>query len=88
MEDLILVTKCGAFEQLEHEAAHRRGVEGAAIAVLIHVLLEILFAVLEDKDELCFGVNNVVEADNVDVLEFLHKGNLANSGGGRALFGI
>jgi hypothetical protein len=88
MENLVLVTKRGAFEQLEHEAAHCGGVESTPIAVLIHVLLEVLFAILKDKDELCFCVDHVVESDDVDVLQFFHEGDLANSSGGRALFSV
>lgn len=43
--------------------------EGATISVRVHVALEVLLAVLENEDELGLGVNDVVEADNVDVLE-------------------
>lgn len=47
------------------------GVEGkgAAISVRVHVALQVLFAVFEDEDQLGLGVDDIVEADNVDVLE-------------------
>lgn len=88
MENLIFVAKRGAFEQLEHEAAHCGGVEGASIAVLIHVLFEVLLAVLKNQDQLRFRMYHVVKADDVDVLQFFHEGNLAYSCRGCALLGV
>jgi hypothetical protein len=35
-----------------------------------------------------FGVDDIVEADDVVVLEFFHKGYFADGGGWRAFFGI
>lgn len=46
-------------------------VEGKSttISVRVHVPFQVLLAVLEDEDELRLGVDDVVEADNVDVLQ-------------------
>lgn len=71
-----------ALEELVHETSHGHRVKRSAIAVLVHILLEILITILEDKDKLCLRVYNIVEADDVDMLEFLHEGNLTDGGGG------
>lgn len=88
MQDTVLVAEGSASQELKHEAADGHRVECATVAVYIHVLLEITFAVLEDEDELCFGVNDIVEADDVDVLELLHERDLADGGRRGPLLGI
>lgn|SRR5258707_13067457 len=67
-----------AHEKLVHEAPDCIRIKGTAVAMRIHVFLEVPFTVLEDKDELCFRVYDVVQTHDVDVLELLHEGNLAN----------
>lgn len=57
-------------QQLVREVLDGVEREGATISVRVHVALEVLLAVLEDEDQLGLGVDDVVEADNVDVLEF------------------
>ena len=47
-----------------------------------------MFAVLEYEDELGLGVDDIVEADNVDVLEFFHERYLADRGRRGAFFGV
>jgi hypothetical protein len=76
------MTKRCALEELVHETSHGHRVKRSAIAVLVHILLKVLIAVLEDKDKLCLRVYDIVEADDVDVLEFLHERNLTDGGGG------
>jgi len=88
MEDLILVTEGSAFEKLVHEASDCIGIKRASVPMLIHILFEVLFAVLEYEDQLCFGMDNVVETDDVDVLELLHKGDLADRSGWCPFFSI
>lgn len=75
-------------EELVHEAPNGVGVEGTTIAVCVHILLEITLAVLEDKDEFGFRVNDVIKTDNVDVLELFHEGDLTNCSGRGALLSI
>ena len=88
MEDAVFVAKGGALEELIHEAADGVGIQSAAVAVLVHVFLEILLAILEDEDEFCFCVDDIVKSDDVDVLELLHEGDLADGGRGRALLRV
>jgi hypothetical protein len=52
--------------------------------VSVHVLFQILFTKLKDENELDFGVDDIMEADDVDVLELLHEGDLSDGGRGRA----
>lgn len=54
----------------------------------VHVSFQILVHVIEDKHEFVFGVDDIVEADYVLVLQFLHEGDLADCGGGGAFFGV
>lgn len=88
VKDPVLVAEGGALEKLIHEAPDCDGVEGAAIAVNIHVLLEVPFAKLEDEHELRLGVYHVVESDDVDMLQLLHERDLADGGGRRSFLCI
>lgn len=74
MQHLIFVAECGPFEKLIHKATNGFRIEGATIPMLIHVFLEVLFAKLKDKNELCLAVDDVVEADNIGVFKLLHQG--------------
>jgi hypothetical protein len=78
MEYLIFMTERGAFQKLVHETANGHWIEGASVAVLVHVLFQILFAILKDKDQFRLGMDNVVEANDVNVLELLHERDLTN----------
>ena len=88
VEDPVFVAERGAFQELVHEAADGVGVECATIAMCIHVLLKIALAVFENEDKLGLGVYDIVEPDDVDVLELLHEGDLADGGRWRAFFRI
>lgn len=81
MQDTVLVTERSTLQELVHEASNRRGVESAAVAVLIHILFKILVTVLEYKNEFCLRVYNVVKAHDVDVLQFLHERDLPDGSG-------
>lgn len=74
------MTEGSALEELVHETPNGDGIERPAIAVLIHVLFEILIAIFEDEDQLCFAVNNIMEADDVDVFELLHERDFSDRG--------
>lgn len=54
----------------------------------IHVLLQIPLTVLEDKYQFCFGVDDIVEAHDVDVLELFHERDLTDGGRWGAFLGI
>ena len=56
----VLVAECCTLEELVHETPNRDGIESATLAMDIHVLFEIAFTVLEDKDEFCLGMYHVV----------------------------
>jgi hypothetical protein len=84
----ILVAEGCTHEELVHEAPNGVGVEGTTITVGVHILLEIALAVLEDENEFGFRVDDIIKTDNVDVLELLHEGDLANCSGRGALLSI
>lgn len=88
MQDLVFVAESSPFQQLKHEATNSIWVESAAISMLVHVFLEILLAVFENKDELCFCVNYVVQSHNVDMLKFLHERDFANGSRWCSFLGI
>ena len=74
----VLVAERGTLQELVHEAPDSHRVESPAIAVNIHVLLQIPLAVLKDEDKLGLGVNDIIEADDIDVLKLLHERDLAD----------
>lgn len=80
VQNPVLVTERSTLEKLVHETPNGDGIEGATLAVDIHVLLEVAFTVLKYEDELCLGVNDVVEADDIDMLELFHEGDLTDGG--------
>ena len=82
------MTEGGALQKLIHEAAHCRGIESAAFAMRIHILLEISVAVLEDQNQLGLGVDNIVESDNVDMFQLLHQRDFADRGRGGSFLGV
>ena len=88
MKNPVLVAERGTLQELVHEAPDSHRVESPAIAVNIHVLLQVPLAVLKDEDKLGLGVNDIIEADDIDVLKLLHERDLADGRGRRALFGI
>jgi hypothetical protein len=79
VENTIFVTERCSFQQLIHEAPNGHRVQSTALSMGVHVFLEISIAIFEDKNELCFGVDDVVKADDVNVFELLHQGNLPDS---------
>lgn len=88
MENSVLVAEGNTFAQLVHEAPHSGQVESAALPVGVHVALEILLTKFEDEDELRLGVDDIVEANDVGVTEFFHKGDFSDGSGGGALLRI
>jgi len=88
MENLILMAEGCALEQLEHEAAYGHLIQCAAVSVLIHVLLEILFTKFENENQFRLSVNDVVESNDVDMTQLLHERNFADGGGRGAFFCI
>ncbi len=73
---------------MEHETADCVGVEGATLAVFVHVLFQIHLAVFEDENEFSLCMNDIVKTDDVDVFELFHEGDFADGGGWSALLCI
>ena len=71
-----------------HETPDGHRIQCATITVSVHILFEISVTVFKDKDEFGLGMDNVVKADNVDMFEFLHEGDLSDRGGGCSFFCI
>jgi hypothetical protein len=82
------VAEGDAAKQLVHEGLDGDGIEHAALTPGVHVFLQVLVHEFKDQHELVFGVDDIVEADNVFVLEFLHKRNLTDGRTRGALLGI
>ena len=58
--DSIFMTEGDASEKLAHERLYGPRIEGTAIAIGIHELLEVLLAVLKDQDQFGFRVDDIV----------------------------
>jgi hypothetical protein len=86
MEDMSLVAECNSAQELEHERFDFISREGTAVG--IHVLFEVLVHIFKYEHELVFGVDDIVEADDVVVFELLHEGDFANGGGWCAFFRV
>ena len=63
-------------------------VELAARIAGVHEFFEVLVHIFEDEHEFVFGVDDVVEGDDVVVLELLHQGYFADGGAGGAFFAV
>ena len=61
------------FAQLMHEASHSGQIKSSTLSMSVHVAFEILLAEFKDQDEFLLGVDDIVEANDVLVTEFLHK---------------
>lgn len=88
VEDAVLVAEVDAPQQLVHEGLGLIGLQGAPVAVCVHVLLKVAVEELEDEHELVLCVDHVVEGDDVFVLELFHQGDLADGRGWSALFRV
>lgn len=88
MQNPVFVAEGCSLEELVHEATDSNRLQGAAFAMSVHILLQILFAEFENKHELRFSVDDIVEAHDVDVLELLHEGYFTDGGGWGAFFRI
>jgi hypothetical protein len=88
MEDTVVVAERCSLEELPHERPHHRRFERSSFSVRVHVLLQVEVHEFEDEHEFRLGVDNVVEANDVGMLELLHEGDLADGGGGRTLLGV
>jgi hypothetical protein len=88
MEDSVLVTKRNTFTKLMHKASDSIGLQSTSFSMRIHIPFQILFAKLEYQHQFRFGVNDVMQSDNVRVSKFLHEGDFTNCGGRRAFFSI
>jgi hypothetical protein len=60
----------------------------ATVAARIHVFLQIFVHVFKDEHEFVFGVDYVVEGDDVFVLEFLHQADFADGRTRRPFFAV
>ena len=88
VEDSVRVAEVDALEELVHEGFDGDGRQCSSISLGVHVLLQILIHVFKDQHELVLGMNDIVEADDVLVLQLLHQRDLADCSRGCAFFGI
>lgn len=88
MKYSILVAKVDASEQLEHEALDGGRFEGTPLAVGIHVSFQVAIHEFENKHQLVFGMDHVMESDNILVFQLLHKGYFPNRGRWRSFFRV
>lgn len=88
VQDAVLVAKVDAPKQLVHEGLDGPWIQGALVALGVHVLLEIAIHKLEHQHKFVLGVNNIVKRHNVFVFELLHKRDLADGRTRGAFFGI
>ena len=71
-----------------HEGFDGDVVELAAGVAAVHVLFEVLVHVFEDEHEFVFGVDDIVQGDDVLVLELFHEGDFADGGARGAFFAV
>ena len=88
VQDPVFVAEGDSLEELVHEGFDGDIIELTALAAGIHEFLKVFVHVFEDEHEFVFGVDDVVEGDDVFVLEFFHEGDFADGGGGGAFFAV
>lgn len=88
MQHPILMTKTRPLQQLIHEAPHCIRIQRPTVPMLIHILLQVLFTVLEYKNKFGLGVDDIVQANDIDVFEFFHQRNFADGCGWCSFFCI
>jgi len=88
VEDAVFMAEGDALEELVHEGFDGYIVELAARATAVHEFLEVFVHVFEDEHELVFGVDDVVEGDDVFVLELFHEGDFSDGGARGAFFAV
>jgi hypothetical protein len=88
VQDSVGVAEVNALQELMHKGFDGDRGQCSSLALCVHVLLQVLVHVFEDQHELILGVDNIVEADDVLVLQLLHQGNLADCCRGCAFFRI
>ena len=88
MQNAILVAEVDAAEELLHEGFDGHGVKLTAVAAAVHVFLQVFVHVFENEHEFVFGVDNIMEGDDVFVLELFHEADFANGRAGGAFFAI
>lgn len=82
------MTKIDRLQQLIHKTLNRNRRQRSSITIRVHVLLEIFIHIFENQHELVFGVDDVVEGQDVFVLELFHQGDLADGGRRCAFFRV
>ena len=76
VEDAPVVAEAHAREQLEEQCLDGLCVE--RLRLCVEVLFEVEVKVLEDEGELLLGVDDVVQAHDIRVLQLLEDGDLAD----------
>jgi len=76
VEHSVCMAVVDTLEQLMHKRFDGDWVQCSPIALRIHVFLQILIHIFEDKHELILSVNDIVEAKKVLVLQFFHQRDL------------
>lgn len=80
VEDAAAVAEGNTLEKLVHVGLHEHRLQ--LLADGVHVLLEVLVKELEDQVQLLLGVENILKADDVRVLQLAEEGDLANGSAG------
>jgi hypothetical protein len=84
----VCVAEINSLEKLVHKRFDGGGIQRPSVSVGVHVLLQILVHIFKYQHELILSVDDIVKANNILVLEFLHERNLADSCGWGAFFRI
>ena len=88
VEHAVLVAEGNALQQLVHEGFDNLWLQSSALAVCVHVLLEVAVHELEHQHKFVLGVDHIVQRDDVLVFKLLHQGNLSDSRRGRAFLRV
>lgn len=72
MQNPILVTELDSLQDLVHEGFDSDIVQLASTSSGIHVFLQVFIHVFKYQHEFVFGVDDIIEGDNVFMFEFFH----------------
>lgn len=65
MQDAVLMTECNSTEQLVQESLAGHGIQSTIASTTVHVLFQILIHKLKYECQGLFGMNNVIETNDI-----------------------